>query len=229
MKVSVVIPAYNEEHYLGSCLKALQKQQEPADEIIVVDNNSTDKTAAIAKRFKVRLISEKRQGISYARNAGFNAARSDIIARCDADAEATPNWVKRLKTDFTGGMIDAVGGTVDFPDLLGTCLTNLFLDITKLLQKGHETTIGQNMAITKKIWHRVSPYVIMDNTQVHEDLDIALWIWAVGGKVIYDKQLVVKGSSRRTFKNPGSFFLEYPIRAIRTIRMPRNTPGVLSD
>ena len=60
--ISVVIPAFNEEKYLPACLEALKKQTFKNYELIVVDNNSTDKTAQIAKKFGARVVKEKKQG-----------------------------------------------------------------------------------------------------------------------------------------------------------------------
>jgi len=101
MKVSVVIPVYNEEKYIENCLNSLMKQEEKPDEIIVVDNNCTDQTIFCVKKYRdIKIIKEKKQGIIAARNAGFNHAQGDIIARCDADAIMPKNWVKKIKNDF---------------------------------------------------------------------------------------------------------------------------------
>lgn len=100
MKVSVVIPARNEEKYIGKCLQSLLEQEEKADEIIVVDNNSSDKTAEIAKSYGARVIKEKTQGITYARTLGFNSAKFEIIARVDADTTVPKDWILRIKKDF---------------------------------------------------------------------------------------------------------------------------------
>lgn len=220
MKVSVVIPAYNEEKYLAECLRSLARQTEKADEIIVVDNNSTDKTSAIAKRHHCRVVTESQQGISYARNAGFNAAKGDIIARCDADTVVPPNWIKEIKTQFATYEVDAVGGTAlfrDLPLIKTTVYSNLYLEAMKIVQRGRETLVGMNMAITRDIWRRVRGTLEMDNHKVHEDIDLALKIWQIGGKIRYDKSLVVHSSARRLKRKPWSFFIEYPLRTLNTI------------
>ena len=227
MKVSVVIPVYNEEEVLDKCLTALVNQTVKADEIIVVDNNSTDNSVKIAKRHKVRIVKEKKQGISYARNAGFNSAKYDIIARADADVEVAPDWIQRIKTAFLNQEVDGLAGSVYFPESFGKWGNDLVLDLTKIVQHGKETMFGLNMAITKKAWQKVRPYVNMDNKKVHEDMDLALWLWQVGGKIVYDKELIVKSSSRRIFNNPLSFFVEYPIRTVKTIILPRIIPKKL--
>src|SRR6266567_2953645 len=95
LRISVVIPVYNEEKYLGKCLDSLMRQNVKADEIIVVDNNSTDNSVAIAKKYPIRVVFEKTQGMIPARNHGFNEARYEIIARTDADTILPVNWIKR--------------------------------------------------------------------------------------------------------------------------------------
>jgi len=220
MQLSVIIPAYNEEQYIGDCLKAIFKQTEPADEVIVVDNNSTDKTAEIARELGARVVTEKQQGISFARNRGFDEAKYEIIARTDADTHVPKNWVQQIKTNFQTRPIDALGGTVyyrEFPLKL-TFLSNLYLKILKGLQKGRETLVGMNMALSKEIWNKVRLTVENDNKKVHEDIDLALKIWSVGGVVGYDFKLVAASSARRILKNPYSFFIEYRVRLFKTLK-----------
>ena len=96
--LSIVIPAYNEENHLRACLDAIARQTVMPDEVIVVDNNSTDKTAEIAREYPfVKVLKEKRQGIVYARNRGFNAANSQFIGRIDSDTRLPRDWVGRVK------------------------------------------------------------------------------------------------------------------------------------
>jgi len=83
--ISVIIPAANEEKTLPFCLASLKKQTFSNFEVIVIDNNSTDKTAAVAQKFGAKVVSEKKQGIIYARERGFQEAKGEIIARTDAD------------------------------------------------------------------------------------------------------------------------------------------------
>lgn len=100
MKVSVVIPAYNEEKFIKKALKSVTNQLVDADEIIVVNNNSSDKTVEITRSFSVRIIDEKKQGMISARNTGFDNAKYDIIARIDADVQVPPDWIQRIKRNF---------------------------------------------------------------------------------------------------------------------------------
>ncbi|HSW98193.1 MAG TPA: glycosyltransferase family A protein [Candidatus Saccharimonadales bacterium] len=101
MKVSVIIPVYNEEAYIHACLESVINQKEPADEIIVVDNNSIDNTPTIAKAFpEVKIVKEAKQGMIPARNKGFNSAKYEIIAKIDADTRVSPDWIQRIKKNF---------------------------------------------------------------------------------------------------------------------------------
>ncbi len=102
MKLSVVIPAYNEEKYIGACLEELITQAgDDIFEIIVVDNASTDKTSTIAKKYKgVKVVHEKRKGLTRARQAGLMAAKGDLVAYIDADTHVKPGWFHRVLREF---------------------------------------------------------------------------------------------------------------------------------
>lgn len=235
MKLSVVVPVYNEEKFIAVCLDSLMNQEEMPDEIIVVDNNCTDRTIPIAKRFGVTIVPAKKQGISYARNAGFDAATGEIIARCDADSHVPPDWVKRIKAAFTEKKIEAVGGPLCYGDSTfvrryTSKVVNLHAKTYKTFQH-NELLYGPNMAITKKVWEKVRTEVTMDNKKVHEDLDMANHI-SKYGKIYFDPKLLVYTSNRRMRKNPASFFIEYPIRMIKTMNtdpMDTKTIRKISD
>src|SRR5690349_12508105 len=98
IRVSIVIPAYNEEFHLRSCLQAIADQSQPVHEVIVVDNNSSDQTAKVAATYPfVKVIHEPRQGRVFARNAGFNAATGDVVGRIDADIILPVDWVAHVQ------------------------------------------------------------------------------------------------------------------------------------
>lgn len=205
--ISVVIPAYNEAAFIGQCLESLSQQSLKPLEIIVVDNNSIDQTAQIAARYPlVRVIKESQQGIVYARNAGFNAARGQIIARCDADTILPPNWLLSIAINFEHHHIDAVTGPCVFYDLpkqfrnLKTSLKQshilLYFKGSKAML-GHETLFGSNMALTKSIWDRVKSQVCHNEAKMHEDTDLSIHIAAVGGQIRFDPKLQASISVRR--------------------------------
>lgn len=221
MKVSVVVPVYNEEAYLDACLTALTSQEEPADEIIVVDNNSTDRSVEIAKKYPVTIVYEKTQGMTYARNAGFDVAKYEIIARCDADTVAPPDWIKKIKHTFTTHKTDGVSGPIRMPHTAfgQVFFSILFMELVKLIKGGREMMLGPNMALTKKIWETIRTKVCMDNSVVHEDLDLSFHVQMAGGKITHDYSNVMIASGRRIQKNPFSFFVEYPSRLFSTLKV----------
>lgn len=219
MKVSVVIPAYNEEQYLETCLRHVLDQEEPADEVIVIDNNSTDKTAEIAKKMGVKVIRETTQGMIPTRNRGFNEASNEIIARTDCDTRVPRNWIKIIKEDFAKYDIDALGGPVFFYDLKGFLTTKFFDTVYSAsvgFIYGHKILIGPNMAIKKSIWEKVKDEVCLDDKKVHEDVDLSVHIHKHKGRIMIDKRLLIGMSGRRLKSNPLSFFIEYPIRHLKT-------------
>ncbi|WP_144821934.1 glycosyltransferase [Marinobacter piscensis] len=95
IKVSVIIPFYNEEQFIGQCLSALEAQDYPRElfEVIAVDNNSTDKSTEIAKQFNVNVINQPIGTVGAVRNAGAKSARGQYLAFIDADCIVQPNWL----------------------------------------------------------------------------------------------------------------------------------------
>lgn len=221
MQVSVVIPAYNEEKYIRKALGAIANQLVAPDEVIVVNNNSTDKTVEIVKKFSgVKLVHERKQGMIPARNKGFNTARYDIIARIDSDVQVPPDWIKRLKRNFERKKIDALSGPIVFADIKfiskSILPSHVYLESLRAISKGNRYLQGPNMSLTTDIWQKVKGSVVLDDKKVHEDIDLSLKIVKAGGVIGYDRKLIVNGSARRLKKHPESFFLEYPVRVVKT-------------
>lgn len=221
MNVSVVIPAYNEESYLKICLSALHNQTTPPDEIIVVDNNSTDKTSTISRSLGAKVVNERKQGMIFARNKGFDSARNDLLARIDADVIVPGDWVKRILQNFEAKNIDALTGPISYYDSRlipkSPLITKFYLGTTRVLTRGNRFLVGPNMVVKKNMWLKIKSKINLDDSKVHEDIDLSLKIIKVGGKIGYDPEMVVKSSARRIVKKPSSFFIEYPRRFVRTL------------
>ena len=90
-RISVVIPAYNRAHLVGEAIQSVLDQDFPPHEIVVVDDGSTDDTAAVAARYPVRVISQDNQGIGGARNRGITESSGELLAFLDSDDRWMPN------------------------------------------------------------------------------------------------------------------------------------------
>lgn len=221
MKISVVIPVFNEEKYITTCLTHLFKQKELPDEVIVVDNNSTDQTVALAIKFPVRIIREKKQGITPARNKGFNAAKYPIIGRIDADTLVPPNWIKDIKERFESDshLVAFSGATVftnkHLDELLKIPGIVYYASFKKIM--GCDCLYGPNMAIRKKAWEKVKSFTCDDDRLVHEDADLAIHMAELNiGNITFDPNFLVEVSNRR-WENVNSSYVEYPYRYLKMI------------
>ncbi len=212
MNISVVIPAYNEEKRIASCLKSIFNQSKAPFEVIVVDNNSTDDTVMIAKEFGVKVIEEKRQGVTFARNTGFDAAMGDVIARTDADTVVSSNWIERINNHFENDpTLDAISGPAVFGSRILSPIVKLLVFEANKKIFGHVCMYGPNFAIKKSAWNRVRSEVCLDDEKVHEDLDISIHV-GKSGKIGYDSKLKVRTSARRLRHSPSSQLVEYLVR-----------------
>jgi len=108
--VSIVVCSRNGAETLRSCLEGVARLRYPSYETIVVDDGSTDATAAIASEYDVRLTCTAHQGLAAARNIGLSAARGDIVAYLDDDASPDPDWLRFLVEAFGSTEHVAVGG-----------------------------------------------------------------------------------------------------------------------
>jgi len=99
--ISVIVPAHNEEGYLHQTLRALESQRYPHYEVIVVANDCSDDTAAVARNHCDRLIVISRKGISLARNIGARLACGEILLFLDADTLLESNALMIVARDFT--------------------------------------------------------------------------------------------------------------------------------
>src|SRR3989344_1583389 len=104
MKISFVIPAHNEEHYIAPCLESIFREVQMGGhdaQIIVVNNASDDGTEDIVSRFPgVQIIREERKGTGFARMAGLLAAEGDLFATIDADTRLTEGWIETALGGF---------------------------------------------------------------------------------------------------------------------------------
>jgi len=118
LTIAVIVCAYNEDRLLAGCLHSLRAQTRPPDEILVIDNASTDDTGAVARAVPgVRLIGEPSKGLVVARETARLATQADIVAYIDADCRAPITWLERVEAQFSrAGAPIAVTGPYRFYD-----------------------------------------------------------------------------------------------------------------
>lgn len=193
--VSVVIPAYNEEKRLAKTLRALQKQTYKGQvEIIVVNNNSTDKTAAVAKKFGAIVIHEAHKGVAYSRQTGFTRASGQLIATTDADTIVPRNWLNRLVSEFTTKPnAVAVSGMYNFYDgsIPLKTMTTLFNYPLFCLFRWYS---GANLMVKREAFFAVGGFNVSIN--LSEDSDLCVRLRNVG-KVYRLPFFKVQTSARR--------------------------------
>ena len=208
MRISVVIPVRNEAAIIETCLNAFSRQTISPFEIIIVDNKSTDDTAFLAQKHKnVRVLQEPKIGISNARNAGFDAAKGDIIARCDADTRVEEDWILEIEKFFSQNLeVSAITGPAYFYNLprpvrwfIGWVFLDSFYWITRL-RLGGETLYGSNCALRKIIWDKVRGEVCTDDANMHEDIDLGQHISRFG-TIVFNPSVKV-GISARPLAHP---------------------------
>jgi glycosyltransferase involved in cell wall biosynthesis len=196
--ISVVIPAYNEERFIGECLSAIVRQNYTgAYEIILVDNGSTDNTVAVAQKFKnklpLRIISELRKGRGQARHTGFAAAKGSIIFSTDADCIASPFWLEKLTAVFKNPDIDAVAGSTQVsgrhPQV--KVITKTVFDTYTYAYRlffGHYPMGGFNFAVRKSTYKKCGGFDPQLNAA--EDVDLGFRIYKSGAKTAFRSGLV---------------------------------------
>ena len=217
--VSIVIPVYNEEDSLNACLLAISAQTVRPYEVIVVDNNSSDNTVMIAKRFPfVTVLQERRQGVVHARNCGFNAARGDIIGRIDADTIISQDWVETVQLLFENDKLDAVSGSVRYEQVAWSRLiTRIDLAFRRHFARrlGREVALqGANMALRRSSWRSVRSRVCL-KSGLHEDFDLAIHLTKAGKMVRFDESLRAIVCNRRIESSLPDFYC-YVMLAPRT-------------
>ena len=112
-EVSIYVPVYNGQNTIESCINSILSQTVKPNKILVINDNSTDETAEILKKYsdKIEIINnEKNLGVSYIRNLATNYLKSKFIASIDADVELTNNWLEKLIDKATKENITLIGG-----------------------------------------------------------------------------------------------------------------------
>jgi glycosyltransferase involved in cell wall biosynthesis len=208
-RLSFVIPAYNEEAYLGDCLRSILAQisslASPA-EVIVVNNASTDRTRDVALSFPgVTLVDEPRKGLTFARQAGFDFATGSLIANVDADSRLTDGWVATVLATFNAEpSLAALSGPLVYYDLTPNQRTQVRVfyalawttyALNRWVFRVGSMLQGGNFIVTRDALERIGGF----NTAIAfygEDTDIARRLHKVG-TTRFTLALKMSSSARR--------------------------------
>jgi glycosyltransferase involved in cell wall biosynthesis len=109
--ITVYVPCYNAEVYLAPVLEGIVAQTLRPDEVLVVDDGSSDRSVEIASHYPVTVIrQEHNRGLAAARNAAVRAARNELVAALDADVAPEPDWLERMAPHFEDAHVALGGG-----------------------------------------------------------------------------------------------------------------------
>jgi glycosyltransferase involved in cell wall biosynthesis len=222
VRLSFVIPAYNEERYLPACLESILKQTSDLAgdvEILVVNNASSDRTREVALSYPgVTVVDEPRKGLPYARQAGFAASSGELIANVDSDSRLTPGWVKQVLGTFEeyerrGKDLVALSGPIEYYDLTPSQMVSVHLFyllafmlyvLNRYILRAGSMVQGGNFVLRASALRAIGGF----NTDIAfygEDTDVARRLNRVG-KVVFTFQLKMFSSARR-LKNEGMLII----------------------
>lgn len=193
-KVSVYIPAYNVESTITAVIQGLLKQTYPIDEIILVDDGSTDRTLIMALYYPVRIARHQfNRGLAAARNTGIREAKNELVAFLDADVVPDEKWLERLMRYFSQESMVMVGG------LLVETIDKTVADRwrNRHLEQSHGSELiknplfmfGNNGIVRKKAVEDVGWYSERFRTN-GEDGDLSFRLKARGYKTLYDPKAI---------------------------------------
>jgi GT2 family glycosyltransferase len=212
--ISVVVPFYNAEKTLKSCLEALAAQTVKPCEIIMVDNGSTDASADIADKFVekepeiFKYVLENRRGPSIARNSGAKQSQGDIISFTDSDCIPDKNWLRNILIGFNDSQIGSVAGkiksyrTKNLYDKFHAVFTlkgfteSYTLSEFSLVRGGFPTA---NLSVRRDAFNKIGGF---DETLKisAEDYDLCARIYQIGCSIKYLPDVIVYHQHRNTLR-----------------------------
>ncbi len=198
--ISVIVPSFNEEANIATCLESLSRQTVPRDryEIIVVDGDSRDRTREIAENYADLVFIQTSRKVGGARNDGVLRAKGEIVATTDADCFIPPTWIERIAKDFERypevvqlyGPVDPIEPGIK--NQISLVLANTFARLGYYSGTLYYT-LGANTAFRKEAFVKAGMYRTID---AGDDLEIARRMRTLG-KVMFDDKMRVGFSMRR--------------------------------
>ena len=197
MKISVIIPVYNEEKNIGRTIESLLSQTFGDYEIIAVNDASKDNSIDVLNRYKdrVKIIDKKKnEGQAKTLNAGLKIASGDIIARTDGDSIVPPDWLERIHNNFKNNEIIAVGGWLALAkEDSYWALANSFKDVifNGVLKKAVTPNVlpGANNAVLASALREIGGY---PDKKIYSEDFLLFARLNKKGKIIRDDNLIIK-------------------------------------
>lgn len=227
--VSIIVPVYNGEQTIEACLDSLVNQDYPPDlyEIIIVDNNSTDRTCGIIQKYPVTLLHERKIQTSYAaRNKGILAARGELVAFTDADCIAASGWLRELVAPFNEATIGGVGGQV--LDSNPQNEVEQFICSLHLFSHYRKEDSYLPVLMTNNAAYRRESLLALgsfnDQLYTGADIDMAWRIQLTGAWVVYAPQAVIYHVHRSTLRGMARQFRRHGFGEIFLDAMYKNEP-----
>jgi len=195
--ISIVIPVYNGANTISSCLDHLKKCDCPEEkyEIIVVDNNSTDNTKDIVKKYNVKYYFESIKGQAAARNLGARMAEGEILGFVDADCLVNKSWLKEAEKSFCDNNIDAIVGlrehvTRNIYDVMQSVDYKKYWERELSSGRPLNKICGSNCAIRKNVFLKLKGF--HEDLYPFEDIDLGFRIVENDCFIKYNPNLKVK-------------------------------------
>lgn len=202
VKLSVIIPTYNEEKSIENTLRSISSQTIPRSdyEIIVVDGGSTDRTVQIASRYADLVLQQKSKGVGGARNDGVIAARGKVVVHTDADVIVRSDWLQQILSHFSHGVVAVCGPDEPLESDIRYRILYSFINMISLFayKLGIVWTRGTNTAVLRDVFLKIGGYT---DYPICDDGELGLRLSKIG-KVLYSPKILVKMSARR-FKKYG--------------------------
>lgn len=192
-RASIVVPAYNAAKTLAECLEACSSQNVPV-QVIVVDDGSTDRTAAIVREHPVEYLYQDNAGPASARNFGARAAKAHVVAFTDSDCVPEPNWIEALLKGFVSGAA-AVGGTYGIanPESLLPRMIHAEIRLRHERFSGDVDFLGSfNVAYDRERFWDVGGFDEDFKAASGEDNDLAYRLADRGNRLRFTRDAVVK-------------------------------------
>lgn len=200
MRISILIPCYNEEKTIKACVESCLNQTLKADEVVVVNDGSTDKSKKILEEFgnKIKLVDLKENtgNKSRAQETGLDHITGDIVVTTDADTVLDKNFLAEIAGSFIVNDAEAVAGYVK--SLKNNWLTGLReLDylVGQDLHRNAQSEIGCLFVIPgcaaaykSELFKRALSF---DHDTVTEDIDLTYKLHKYGKRIIFNKRAVV--------------------------------------